>query len=140
MFLPYLFCFCCYILFSRQPDFFDGEKGPATIVMHNDGTTGKIIPMAVYSDGHRQHSTDARYLFRKWVQGEKLEVIYESGTPERSAVYAIWGYWITWKEILYSIIGWYVLFLVAVAITRHPAPEAIIDQLNHSEEKKRKYL
>ncbi len=138
--MPYLVCFCCYILFSRQPDFFDGEKAPATIELLNDSTTGKVIPMAIFSDGHRQHSTDARYLFRKWVNGEKVEVIYESGTPGKSAIYAIWGYWITWKEILYSIIGWYILFQVAVAITSHPSPDAINDQLDQTEEKKRKYL
>lgn len=95
---------------------------------------------AVYHDGRNRHSIDARYLFRQLTVGERVEVIYESGTPSRGAVYTFWGYWLGWKELLYSVVGYAVLFLVAIAITNNPTPEAVMEQLDNTEEKKRKYL
>jgi hypothetical protein len=67
-------------------------------------------------------------------------VIYETGTPEKAAVYGIWGYWIRWGELLASMVLAVALYLVAIAVTGNPTPEALIDQLEVKEEKKRKYL
>lgn len=67
-------------------------------------------------------------------------MIYESGTPEKAAVYGIWGYWITLEELLASIILLGVLVMVAITVTNNPTPEAVIEQLECKDEKKRKYL
>lgn len=135
----YLVCFGCYILFTRQPDYFDGEKAPATIQFIKDSATGLFTPNAVYNDGKKEHRIDARYIFRKWKNGDKLEVIYETGTPDNAAVYRFWGYWISWEELVVSIILLAGSVGIAVVVTKNPTPEAILEQLEFKEEKKRKY-
>lgn len=96
--------------------------------------------MAVYNTGLKNYAIDARYVFREWKEGEQTEVIYETGTPGKGAVYSFWGYWITWGELIGSSILIIALFQVAVSITKNPTPEAVMDQLEVVEEKKRKYI
>lgn len=113
---------------------------PAIIHLKQDSVSGRFVPWAVFSAGLKAYSVDARYVFRKWQEGEKLEVIYETGEPAKAAVYRTWGYWIRWEELLTSILLLIALYLAATAITHNPTPEAVIDQLEHTEVKKRKYL
>ena len=137
--LLYLICFGCYILFTRQPDFFDGEKSPATIHWLKDSSSGSSIPKAVFSDGHRQYAIDARYMLRSLVEGEKLEVIYESDRPDLAAVYTFWGFWLGWGELLATFIIYFILFQIAVSVTKNPSATALIEQLEYKEAPKRKY-
>ncbi len=139
IFILYLICLSCYIPFTRQPDYFDGEKSPAIIQFKKDSVSGITIPTAVYHDGLKEHNIDARYVFREWKNGDKLKVIYESANPEKAAVYSIWGYWFSWGELLASIILYFVLFRIAIAVTRNPTPDALIEQMEFKEEKKKKY-
>ncbi|MES2373709.1 MAG: hypothetical protein V4557_14110 [Bacteroidota bacterium] len=140
VFILYLVCFGCYLFFTRQPDYLDGEKAPAVIHWAYDSTAKHTIPMALYNTGLKNYAIDARYVFREWKEGEQTEVIYETGTPGKGAVYSFWGYWITWGELIGSCILIIVLFQVAVSITKNPTPEAVMDQLEVTEEKKRKYI
>lgn len=117
----------------------DGEKAPATIQFMKDSVTGLLIPNAVYNDGRKEHRIDARYIFREWKNGDKPEVIYETATPEKAAVYLFWGYWISWEELTFSILLFVALVAVAVVVTRNPSPEAVVEQLEVMGEKKRKY-
>jgi len=135
----YLVCFGCYLVFTRQPDYFDGEKVPATIHWMRDSASRMLIPKAVYSDGYKTFSIDARYVLREWKEGDRLTVIYEVGKPVHAAVYRFWGYGITWGELLASIVLCVVLFQVAVAITSNPTPESLVEQLEFKEEKKSRY-
>ena len=129
----------CYILFTRQPDFFDGEKAPATIQNVYDSVSMKIIPAAVYQAGGTWYHTDARYLFRQTNVGQKVTVIYETATPETAAVYTFWGYWIGWGEFLFTVVGYVVLLQIAYAVTTNPNANSLQDQLSYTPEKKRKY-
>jgi len=135
----YIICFGSYVLFCRQPDFFDGEKSPAVIHWQTDSSSGTKIPQALYSDGKKQYAIDARYFLRDLKEGEKWEVIYESATPEKAAVYAFWGYWITWGELIISVVFYLALFQIAVSVTKNPTAESLVEQLGYVEEKKRKY-
>jgi hypothetical protein len=135
----YFVCFGCYLFFTRQPDYLDGEKAPATIHWMYDSSSQRSIPKAIFNTGLKNYTIDARYIFREWKEGDKTEIIYETGNPEKATVYAFWGYWITWGEVLGSVVLLIVLFLVAVSITKNPTPEALIEQLEFKEEKKRKY-
>ena len=137
--IVYLVCFGCYLFFIRQPDYLDGEKAPAVIHWSYDSTAKRSIPKAVYNTGLKNYSIDARYLFRDWQDDDRAEVIYETGNPAKGAIYTFWGYWITWGELIGSIVLILALFQVAVSVTKNPTPEAVIDQLEIVEEKKRKY-
>jgi hypothetical protein len=128
------------VLYTRKPDFFDGETSPATIHLLPDSVSSRTIPKAVFGYGQKNYAIDARYLFREYSEGERVTVIYEKDDPAKAAVYSFWGYWIRWDELLGSIAALAILFQVAVAITRNPTPEAVIEQMEFKEEKKKKYL
>ncbi len=127
----YLTCFSSYILFTRQPDYFDGEKPKAIIHFIKDSATGKSQPLAFYSLDKKTYSVKAAYLFRSFKEGDQVTVIYEASEPEKAAVYSLWGYWITWGELFFSIMLLIVLFRIAIAITKNPSPESLIRQLEN---------
>jgi len=138
VFILYLICFGCYILFTRQPDFFDGEKAPATIQNVYDTVGKQTIPAAVYQANGNWYHADARYFLRSVVVGQKVTVIYETATPETAAVYTFWGYWIGWGELLFSVIGNVLLLQIAYSVTTRPNAQSLQDQLSYAPEKKRK--
>ncbi len=129
----------CYILFTRQPDYFDGEKAPATIQNVYDSVVKQTIPAAVYQASGNWYHTDARYLFRKPIVGSRVTIIYETATPETAAVYTFWGYWMGWGELLFSIVGYLLLLQIAFSVTTNPNADSLHDQLSYAPEKKRKY-
>jgi len=135
----YLTCFSVYILFSRQPDYFDGELTKATIHFLNDTQTHKHEPYAFYNINKKEYSINASYLFRSFKEGEKIDLIYETAQPNKGAVYSWWGYWFTPGELLFSIGLLIVMLYISVSITKNPTPEAVMEQLNYKPVKKRKY-
>lgn len=140
IFILYLVCFGCYLLFTRQPDFFDGERVPATIHLVKDSASANVIPQAIYHDGYKVYAIDARYVFRTWNEGDQLLVIYETDNPASATVYRLWGYGITWGELLASVVLCIALFQVAVTVTRNPSAESVLEQMETGKEKKRRYM
>lgn len=118
----YIICFGVFILFSRQPDFFDGEFTTGHIHFATDSISGKPVPLAVYFLGKDSFRVRAAYLFRQYTEGEQVPMIYEAARPKEAAVYSWWGYWITWSECLGSVALLVVGILAAKAITHNPAP------------------
>jgi hypothetical protein len=140
VFILYLICFGCYLLFTRQPDYFDGVKVPALIVKQLDSSSGKQVLKAVFNTGTKEFSVEPHYVFRNIEEGQSRTVIYETGTPEKGAIYTFWGYWITWGELVMSVILCFLLFQIAVSVTNNPSQESLIEQMEFKEEKKKKYL
>jgi hypothetical protein len=134
----YIVCFPLYILFSRRPDYFDGELTKGTIHFANDSTK-KLQPYAVYSVDEKKYLVNAAYLFKHYNEGETVSVIYETSQPEKGGVYSVWGYWLRWGELLFSILLLLVMYRAAVAITSNPTPESLIEQLEDKPVRKRKY-
>jgi hypothetical protein len=135
----YLVCFSLYIVYSREPDYFDGETAPAVIHWLKDSVANQSIPKAVFLYNNRTYSIDARYVLRKLEENRKVEIIYNPSKPEMATVYSLWGYWITWGELLTSIVLLIALFQVAVAVTKNPTAGALLEQLDYKAEKKKKY-
>lgn len=104
-----------------------------------DGISNKLLPKAVYLIGINQYSVNASYPLISYIVNERVEVIVENEHPNRAVVYRLWGYWITWGELLISIVLAILLFQVAVSITKNPTPEALLEQLSYHPEKKTKY-
>ena len=135
----YLVCFSLYIVYSREPDFVDGETSLATIHWLPDSASQQKIPKAVYVLNKKTYAIDARYVLRSLPEGKSVEVIYNPAKPEQAAVYSWWGYMITWGEILGSVILLIALFQVAVAVTKNPTAESLLEQMEYKEEKKKRY-
>ena len=127
------------MLFSRQPDYFDGVKDIAIIHFIADSVTNKLQPFATYRFDKKNYAVSANYLFRSYKEGEPVTVIYETSQPEKGAVYNWWGYWITWGETLFSIVLAVLFYQVAIAITKNPSPEFLTEQLEYKPQKKMKY-
>ena len=94
---------------------------------------------AFFSIGKSYYAVDARYVLRKLYEGQKVEEIYEASQPQKAAVYSWWGYWMTVGELLGSLVLFIVLFQVAVAVTKNPTAESLLEQLDYNPEKKRRY-
>lgn len=136
----YFVCFTLYIIYSRVPDYFDGERAPATIHWLTDSVSNNKIPKAVFIHDTTKYAVDARYVLRNLPENKKVTVIYIKSKPNKAVIYSWWGYWITWGEVLASVILLVALFQVAVAITKNPTPESVIEQLEYyNAAKKRKY-
>lgn len=135
----YLICLFSYILFSRQPDYFDGEFAQATMVHWKDSTTGKTVLMAEYSDGYQLHHIQVDPIFGDRQLGEKLTVIYEPKNPELAQEYAFIGYWMGLNELFWSLLLLAVSWGAAVSVTKNPTPEALLEQLEYKEPDKPRY-
>ena len=132
----------CFVLFARQPDYFDGEIVPATIHFAKDSASQSIKPLANYSVGINKYTVVAEYPLRSLTDGDKVSIIYDPSNPKKAVVYSVWGYWILWTELLAALVGYIVLFQVARGITNNPTPESLIEQLENegkSEVRKRRY-
>jgi len=135
----YIVIFGLYILFTRQPDFFDGEKTPATVHFLVDSSSKELQAFASFSLLKKQYKIPIQQTFTRFTENETVQLIYETEHPQKAKLYTFYGYWITWQEIIASIVLCFVLFQIAVGITNNPSPESLQEQLNYSPEKKRKY-
>lgn len=135
----YFIVFSAYILFSRQPDYFDGEIIPGIIHWSQDSISHKPIPKAYFTIGKDTYSFDARYVLRNLPEAKKIRVIYQASQPQKAVVYSWWGYWITAVELVASVVLLFVLFQIAVVLTKNPTAESVIEQMDYKPEKKRRY-
>ena len=120
----YLVLFVCYVLFTRHPDYFDGEKTTATIHFKPTTNNRKTEPTATFLIGNKAYTVNVSYLLRNVKEGENVTVIYEASNPLKASLYSIWGYWILWDELLFSVAMWIILFQIAIGINKNPTPEA----------------
>lgn len=135
----YIACFGLYLLFTRQPDYFDGEMGKGKIHFLSDSTTRRQAAFAIYSTGRQEYSVKADYLFRNYREGEVVDVIYELSQPEKGTVYSWWGYWFTWGEVIFSLVLIVAFYKISHAVTNNPSPESVIEQMEYQPRKRRKY-
>lgn len=117
-----------YVLFTRHPDFQDGQITTATIHFVKDSATTTTEAKAFYNYDKVEYAANTNYLFRNFKDGETVKVIFETSNPSKAAVYSWWGYWIQWDEILASIFIPVVFLYAAKAITSSPSPEALREQ------------
>ena len=133
----YLVCFGLYVLFSRQPDYFESDFANASIHFVKDSSS-KITSRAFFTLQQKEFTVDVNYLFRNFSENENVKIIYNTTNPAKAALYSIWGYWIRWQEIIFTAIVLFLLFQIAVSINKNPTPEAVIEQLEEPS-KKTKY-
>lgn len=134
----YIICFALYIFFSRQPDYLDGEFATGTIHYIKDSTQ-KTVAKVFFTVDKTTYNANASYPLRQLKEKESVPVIYDSANPANAALYKLWGYWLQWKELLASILIPVVLYYAATAITSNATPETLIEELEDTSAKPRKY-
>ncbi len=115
----YLVCFFFYVLFTRKPDYFEGQVVKGTVTQANNANKeSKLVINILYRVGPDSFLCKANLLpFGQYKIGEKLDVIYDPSQPAIASVYAFFGYWLNWDELLVTAIFFVVFFVAAVFIT-----------------------
>ncbi len=133
----FLVVYPLYVLFTREPDFFDGEFYRA-VIHHVKDSSRSERTVAVYTIEHRTDTIAADYPFSSFAEGETVPVIYETAAPEKASIYSVWGYWIRWKELVSFVVMFGFFYLLATNITRNPTPESLLEELEASKPQLRK--
>lgn len=126
------------MFYTREPDYQDSDFSKGTIHFVNDPNIQQKIPVAFYTLPHHLYSVKADYLFKKFTEGEKVNIIYDIANPSNASVYGIWGYWLRWKELGAIIVLFFAMYLIAAAVTSNPTPEALIEELEGMKPKPRR--
>ena len=133
----FLIIYPLYVLFTRVPDYFDGEFYRA-VIHHIKDSSGHNRITAAYSFENHNYSIPVDYLFRSYAEGEQVPIIYETAAPSNASLYSVWGYWIRWQELLSFIVMFVLFYFLAVNITSHPTPESLLEELEGNQPKPRK--
>lgn len=134
----YFICFSCYVLFSRVPDYFDGEltQGVVTEATYSVKDKHPIV-VVNYKIGNEKF----KYITNMWFltsykPGQKVPIIYNPSNPRVASIYAFIGYWIKWSELFLTAIVFIILFIAAIFITGKNNSSPAIEDGNN---RKRKY-
>lgn len=137
IFPAYIICFGLYILFSRQPDFFDGEFATGTIIQLQNKETKQT---AEYKDNKKVYKIEVYDIFHNYKVNQKVKIIYEKSQPEMGTIYTFWGYWLSIGELIASILIPISFWFIAHSITKNPTQESIIEEMEGNKRvKKTKY-
>lgn len=115
----------CYIPFTRTPDYFDSRTVDGRTKTEMDSSNKKMATFVYFMDAGDKVVPFRFKSEKSYPNNSKVKVIYDSADPKRASIYALWGYWIDWPELIAIIVGYFVLLEGAKAITHHPHPDAI---------------
>jgi hypothetical protein len=114
----YVVIFSLYVLFTRVPDYFDGEliKGVVAEAAFSKETNSPLLVIE-YNVGSetRQYKTHMWFL-KKYKPGQLVTIIYNPEHPSIASIYAFIGYWIRWPELIFTSIFFVILFIASKAI------------------------
>ncbi len=115
----YIVSFFCYVLFSRVPDYFEGEYADGVVSEATFSVKDRQPVLVVkYKVGEEEFEyTTNRWLFTSHKKGQIITMIYNPSDPAVASIYAIVGYWVTWKELFFTAIVFIILFIAAVIIS-----------------------
>ena len=134
----YIICFSAYVLFSRVPDYFDGDfiHGIVKAASSNSKQVASALEIEYHVGSEVLiYKTDMWFL-RTYKVGERVSMIYNPDNPEIASIYALIGYWVRWPELLFTAGFFIVLFFVAKDITGTNSNEPLTEA---ELAKKRKY-
>jgi hypothetical protein len=114
----YVVIFCSYVLFSRVPDYFEGEfiKGVVSKASFSEKTNNPELVIDYHVGEEKlQYKTDMWFL-SSYRQGQLVTIIYNPSDPAVSSIYALIGYWIKWHELIFTSVFFVILFIAAKSI------------------------
>ena len=137
--IVYIVCFFLYVLFSRVPDYFDGDITNGIVSKAFFSAKDKHPVLIVnYSVGNEKFKyTTNEWFLTSYKPGQIITLIYNPSNPAIVSVYSIVGYWIKWDELLLTALVFIKLFIAAVIITGKNS--ASPSTLSGEQNSKRKY-
>ncbi len=141
----YLATFGIYLLFTRQPAYFEADYSKGIVVAKNGLDTSVLHkfhlapngnPIIKFIEGSETYYFNSeKYFLQSALQpGQRVEVIFDPGDLSKANVYSFWGYWIEPSELLTSLFGFALLFGIARGITGKSTDQ------NKEEEKRKERL
>ena len=126
------------MLFSRVPDYFEGEFITGTVLKAGFSIKDNHpVLVVVYKIGNEKFTcTTNKWFLTPHVQGQSITLIYNPSNPVIVSIYAIIGYWINWDELFFTGIVFIILFIAAVIIT---GKNNVSRLANEEQNRKRKY-
>lgn len=119
VFIIYIVCFLCYVLFSRVPDYFDGDyaKGVVSTATFSAQDNHPVV-VVTYKVGSEEFKyTSYMWFLTSYQPGQEVDIIYDPSHPSVASIYSFIGYWIRWSELLFTAVVFIILFIAAVYIT-----------------------
>ncbi len=114
----YLTCLFCYILFSRTPDYFEGEfiQGIVTKAdfssQNNEPTL--VVNYSVENKGLQYRTT--MWFLSSYKAGKNVTIFYNASNPSEACIYSVIGYWIKWPELFISAFLFTAFFIISIYI------------------------
>lgn len=128
----YFACLACYILFTRTPDYFDSQFIQGTVA-----ETSAKVKLVGYEVDRSIYTIRINDWGAAWMNaGQPVTVIYNPTLPTQASVYSLYTYWFKQNELIFSLLGFVVLFAAAVFINGRQDPFHYAEEQQH---KKRKY-
>jgi hypothetical protein len=115
----YLVGLFCYILFTRVPDYFEGDFIEGVVTKASFSSKGREPELLVdYNVGSETfHYKTNMWFLTTYKTGEKVPIIYDPNNPSEACIYSFIGYWIKWPEVFISAFFFVAFFIAAVFIT-----------------------
>ena len=125
-------------MFSRVPDYFDGDftNGTVTKAIFSVKDKRPVVVVA-YSVGTEKFTyTTSKWFLTSHRHGQAVTMIYNPSNPAIACIYTFIGYWINWDELLFTAIVFIILFIAAITIT---GKTNALSSLSDKRNTKRKY-
>ncbi len=134
----YLICFSCYILFSRIPDYFEGEfiSGVVTKAEFSSLLNKPDLVVDYKVGSETLHYKTNTWFLTTYKTGQQVTIIYDPSNPSQASIFTIIGYWLQWSELLFSALLFIVFLIAAIFITGKNSAEPFPAE---NPVKKRKY-
>ena len=115
----YVVCFFCYVLFSRIPDYFDGDFTAGTVAKAVFSVKDRhpVLVIDYKVENVKFTYTTTAWFLTSYKKGQVITMIYNPSHPGVASIYALIGYWIKWGELFFTALVFIILFIVAVIIT-----------------------
>lgn len=134
----YIVCFVCYVLFSRVPDYFNGDftGGTVTKAIFSAKDKHPVVVVAYSVGAEKIVYTTSKWFLTSHKQGQRVTIIYNPSDPAIACIYTFIGYWVNWDELFFTAIVFIILFIAAVTIT---GKTNVLSSLSDTPDTKRKY-
>ncbi len=111
----YLAIFSSYVLFTRVPDYFEGEyiKGVVSSASFSAENNSPLLIVDYNAGSEKLRYQTNMWFLRKYKPGEIVTIIYNPADPAVSSIYAFIGYWIRWRELIFTSAFFILLFAAA---------------------------
>jgi hypothetical protein len=125
-------------LFSRVPDYFEGEfiEGVVTKAGFSPALNKPELVVDYKAGSETFHYKTNMWFLTTHKTGEKVTVIYDPSNPSQACIFTFIGYWLKWSELFFSIFFFMALFIAAVFITGKNSTEPLTPE---DRIRKRKY-